>query len=154
MTAQSITTWLESLKVSTEFAALGGWSIATLCLLIISLLVNLLAKSFINYLIHPLIKKTSIEWDDLLIKNRVIVRFSHIIPAISIKVLAPIFLGRETETIRIVDLALNLYVIVIILFVIDGALNFMRDVWERGPLGRRFPAKSFTQAIKLVVNMI
>ena len=154
MTAQSVTEWLEGFKISSEFAQLGGWIFAFLYLLVFALLANLLAKRFISYVIHPIIKKTRVEWDDLLIKNNVIVRFSHIIPAAIIQVFAPVLFGAGSGATEIIDLTVNLYLIIIVLFVIDGGLNFIRDIWERGPLGRRFPAKSFIQAMKLLINLI
>lgn len=154
MTAQSVAEWLEGLKLSPEIAQLGGWGFAILYLFIFALLANLLAKRFIKYVAHPIIEKTSVEWDDLLIKNNVIVRFSHIIPAAVIQIFAPALFEAGSAGTEIIDLAVNLYLIIIVLFVVDGGLNFAREVWERGPLGRRFPAKSFIQAIKLIVNLV
>ncbi|PXA03307.1 mechanosensitive ion channel protein MscS [Coraliomargarita sinensis] len=154
MTAQSVTQWLEGHQVPLEFAQLGGWAFAILYLLVFALLANFLAKRLIAYIIHPVIKKTSTEWDDLLISNGVFVRLSHIVPAIAIQVFSPLLLGSGDNMTKVIDLAVNLYLIIIALYVIDGGLNFMRALWERGPLGKRFPAKSFTQAFKLVVNLI
>ncbi|MGB0743538.1 MAG: mechanosensitive ion channel family protein [Opitutales bacterium] len=154
MTAQSVAQWLEGFKLSTEFAELGGWIFVTLYLFTLALLANLLAKSFIKHVVHPIIEKTSIEWDDLLIKNNVIVRFSHIIPAAVIQIFAPALFGADSAGTEVIDLIVNIYLIIIVLFVIDGGLNFTKEIWERGPLGRRFPAKSFIQAIKLIVNLL
>lgn len=154
MTAESLTQWLESIPLPPELAQFGGWTITVISLLIFALLANLLTKRFIAYVIHPLIKKTTIEWDDLLIEHGVIVRCSHIVPAAVIQIFSPALLGSGDTVAEIIGLIVNLYLIVIVLFVIDGGLNFMRTIWERGPLGRRFPAKSFTQALKLVINLI
>jgi len=141
-------------KVPAEFAQLGGWAFAILYLLVFALLANFLAKRIIAYVIHPVIKRTSIEWDDLLIQHGVITRLSHIVPAAAIQIFSPVLLGSGDTATHAISLAVNLYLIVIVLFVIDGGLNFMRSVWERGPLGKRFPAKSFIQAFKLLVNLI
>ena len=154
MTAESVSQWLEGLQLPPEISQLGGWCFAALYLLILALLANLLAKRFIAYIIHPIIKKTTIEWDDLLIEHGVIVRFSHIVPAAVIQIFYPALFGTGDAVAEIISLVVNLYLIVIVLFVIDGGLNFMRSVWERGPLGKRFPAKSFTQALKLIINLI
>ncbi|HKK17858.1 MAG TPA: mechanosensitive ion channel domain-containing protein [Opitutales bacterium] len=154
MTAQSVTQWLIDFGISAEFAQLGGWTFAILCLLVFALLANFLTKRFIAYVIHPALKRTSIEWDDLLIRHNVIVRLSHIVPAIVIQIFSPVLLGDGDRVSEIIGLVVNLYLVVIILFVADGALNFMRAVWEQGTLGKRFPAKSFVQAIKLVINLI
>jgi len=153
MTVESIAEWLELRTLSPELAQVCAWAFALSCLVALALLANLLAKRFIALVIHPIVKRTSIEWDDLLIKHDVFVRFSHVVPATVIQILSPIVLSTNDKITESVTLAVNLYLIIIALFIIDGGLNFARAVWERGPLGRRFPAKSFIQALKLVINL-
>lgn len=154
MTAQSITQWLNGFQIPTELAQFGGWAIAILCLLVFALLTNFLAKRFITYVIHPAIRKTSLTWDDLLIEHGITIRLSHVVPAVVIQVLYPALIGSGDTAANIINLIVNLYLVVIFLIVADGGLNFLRSIWERGNLGKRFPAKSFIQAIKLIINLI
>lgn len=153
MTVESITEWLELRKLSPELAQVCAWVFALGCLIALALLANLLAKRFIALVIHPIVRRTSIEWDDLLIKHEVFVRFSHVVPAAVIQIFSPLLLSANEVVGQYVTLVVNLYLIIIALFIIDAGLNFGRAVWERGPLGRRFPAKSFIQALKLVINL-
>ena len=127
---------------------------AFIFLIVLALVANYLTKAVIAGVVHPIIEKTRLEWDDLLIQHRVIVRCSHIVPAAVIHFYAPVLFDGFPEVIKNFSVIVNTYLIVIILFVIDGVLNFMRAVWERGPIGKRYPAKSFTQAAKLVINLI
>lgn len=154
MTAKTITKWLEGYQIPAELAQLGGWIVAALGLLILALLANFLAKRLIAHVIHPAIKRSPIKWDDLLIEHNVIVRLSHIVPAAVIQIFSPTVLGSGDTVAGIISLIVNLYLVVIFLIVADGGLNFLRSIWERGNLGKRFPAKSFIQAIKLIVNLI
>ena len=94
MTAESTRTWLLQNGASIELAQIGGYVIAGLYLFILALLANLLAKRFIKYVIHPLIQKTTVQWDDLLIKHGVIVRRSHIVPVAMIDLSRQHFLGQ------------------------------------------------------------
>ena len=105
-------------------------------------------------LFTPLVRKTSIEWDDLLVKHRVITRFSHIVPAAVIQTFSPALFSANHAISNALAFVVNLYLIIIVLFVIDGGLNFLRSVWDRSSFGRRYPAKSFVQALKLIVNLI
>lgn len=154
MTPENISLWLQNYSIGIVAADMLGLVIAGLYLFTLALLANFVAKRFIAYVIHPIIKKTSIQWDDLLIEHNVIVRFSHIVPAAIIHIFAPTLFAKSPEIIGVVNVVVNTYLIVIILFVIDGVLNFTRALWERGPVGRRYPAKSFIQAAKLVINLI
>ena len=154
MTYQSIRLWLEAKALSPELAEFIGMVGAGLYLLVLALLANFIAKRFISYVIHPIIARTSIQWDDLLIEHNVIVRFSHIVPAAIIHFFTPTLFAGAPEIVDLFRALVNTYLIVITLFVIDGVLNFLRALWERGPIGRRYPAKSFVQAAKLVINLI
>jgi len=154
MTSEFIHEWLEQFNLAPEIAAMLGLLGAGLYLLVLALLANFVAKRFIRHVIHPVIGKTSIQWDDLLIEHNVIVRFSHIVPAAIIHFLAPALFDASSQVAGLFRVIVNTYLIVITLFVIDGVLNFARALWERGPVGRRYPAKSFVQAAKLVINLI
>ena len=154
MTPEFISQWLEQFQLGAEITQLLGLLGSMLYLFTLALLANLLAKRFIAYVIHPIIGKTSIQWDDLLIEHRVIVRFSHIVPAAIIHFFTPIIFENAPGIVELINRLVNIYLVVIILFIIDGTLNFKRAVWERSSVGKRYPAKSFIQAAKLVINLI
>ncbi|MGZ0654744.1 mechanosensitive ion channel family protein [Coraliomargarita sp. W4R53] len=154
MTPEIISEWLQQFKVNASIAGMLGLFGAGLYLFTLALMANFIAKRFIAYVIHPIIRKTNMQWDDYLIEHNVIVRFSHIVPAAIIHFFAPALFESTPSVAGFFQLIVNTYLIVIILFVIDGVLNFMRSLWERGSMGRRYPAKSFIQAAKLVINLI
>jgi miniconductance mechanosensitive channel len=142
MTSEIIRDWLLEYKIAPEIAELLGLLGAGLYLLILALLANWVAKRFIAGVIHPVIRRTSISWDDLLIEHNVIVRFSHIVPAAILHFLAPTLFETTPRIAGMFQVMVNTYLIIIILFVIDALLNFARALWEGGPVGRRYPAKS------------
>ena len=154
MNVDTITQTLLDWKLAPSAADSLANGLALIALALLALLANFAAKQFIALVVHPLIRKTSFEWDDLMIQEKVFVRCSHIVPAWGTHLLAPLVFAGHTELIHFLEIALNTYIIVIILLVIDAALNFLREVWERGPIGKRYPAKSFSQAAKIVINLI
>ena len=154
MTYEIISEWLQKLHIAPSLAHLLGLLGASLYLFIIAWLANFVAKRLITYVIHPIIGKTSIQWDDLLVQHNVIVRFSHIVPVAIIHFFAPTLFNGLTGIMNVFHVIVNTYLIVIILLVIDGILNFTRAVWERSKLGKQYPAKSFIQAAKLIINLI
>ncbi|MEN8661984.1 MAG: mechanosensitive ion channel family protein [Lentimonas sp.] len=154
MITDTFTQWFVKWGLSEVNAEMLGVFCAFIFLIFLALTANYTAKAFINWVIHPLIHKTSIAWDDLLIEKRVIVRFSHIVPAAVIHFFAPSLFSNFPEVSDNFSIVVNTYLIIIILFIIDGVLNFICAAWEGGPIGKRYPAKSFTQAAKLVINLI
>jgi miniconductance mechanosensitive channel len=154
MTPEFISSQFDNTNLPPEIASLLGLVGAVIYLGVLALLANFVAKRFIAYVVHPVIAKTSISWDDLLIEHNVLVRFSHIVPAAIVHFFAPgIFAGHPALSATFSQLV-NVYLIIIVLLVIDAALNFFRALWERSPAGQRYPAKSFIQAAKLVINLV
>lgn len=154
VTAENISSWLLQFKLGEAIAQFLGLGLAVLCLASLAWFANYATKRFIASIIQPLINKSGAQWDDQLAEHRVLIRFSHIVPAAIIQVFAPsLFQGYE-QIIMISQVAVSTYLIIIALFVIDGVLNFARSIWDQLPVGKRFPAKSFIQAAKLVINLV
>jgi miniconductance mechanosensitive channel len=154
VTAENISNWLLQFKFATGIAPILGLLGAALYLAGFAWLANYAAKRFINSVIHPLIHKSSAQWDDKLANHRVLIRFSHIVPAAIIHFFAPSVFETHPQLITFCQTVVNTYLIVIVLFIIDGVLNFSRAIWDELPVGKRFPAKSFIQAAKLVINLV
>jgi miniconductance mechanosensitive channel len=71
-----------------------------------------------------------------------------------IHIFAPTLFETHPKLIALCQTVVNTYLVVIVLFIIDAALNFARAIWDELPVGKRFPAKSFIQAAKLVINLV
>ncbi len=154
MTAENISNWLLQFKLSGGSAQITGLVLAGVYLAVLAWLANFATKRFITSAIHPLIHKSGAKWDDKLAEHCVLIRFSHIVPAAIIHIFTPTLFEGHLQIIAFCEKAVNTYLIVIALLIIDGVLNFCRSIWDQLPVGKRFPAKSFIQAIKLVINLV
>lgn len=154
MTSDTFSEALQNWDFDAHWATALGPVLAVILIAILSLVANFLAKLLIRYVVHPIIERTAFKLDDLLIEHNVIVRFSHLVPAAVIQFLAPSMFVGHLVLLKTFGLIVNTYLVVIILFVLDGLINFLRAVWEQGAIGHRYPAKSFAQATKLIINLI
>ena len=154
MSAENISTWLLQFKFTFGIAEILGLLLSALYLAVLAWFANYAAKRVITSVIHPLIHKSGAKWDDELTEQRVLIRFSHIVPAAIIHIFTPTLFETHPQLIAISQVVVNTYLIVIVLLIIDGLLNFCRSIWDQLPVAKRFPAKSFIQAAKLVINLI
>jgi miniconductance mechanosensitive channel len=152
--AENISNWLLQFNLSVGTAQILGLVLSALYLAVLAWLANYATKRLITSVIHPLIHKSGAKWDDKLAENRVLIRFSHIVPAAIIHIFAPTLFDTHPQVIAFCQVVVNTYLIVIALLIIDGVLNFCRAIWDQLPVGKRFPAKSFIQAAKLVINLV
>lgn len=154
MTPDKISEWLQHLNMNEVVADKFGVFGAILYLAALALFANFLAKRLIQWVVHPLIERSGVKVGGLLMEYHVIVHLSHLVPAAVIHFYAPSLFQGNGGLLQVIALAVNTYLIIITLLVIDGVINFGRAVWESGPVGRRYPAKSYAQAAKLVINLI
>jgi miniconductance mechanosensitive channel len=154
MNAQSLTQWALDQGFPEATANLFALVACLLALLAIAALSNFLTRAVIRHLIYPVIRMSKTTWDDMFVEHKVLLRGSHLAPAITLHLLSPSVFVEAPELAEFVKVMVNAYFVIIALLVIDGMLNYFRDAWQRGPIGKRYPAKSFTQAAKLVVNLI
>lgn len=123
-------------------------------IVLLALCANFITKRFIQSVVHPLIQRSVNKWDDALISNGVFIRFSHLVPAAAIQWASYTLFESRPVLQNIVETSINLYLIIIALFILDGLLNFIRETLESGNKSKRFPAKSFIQALKLAINLV
>jgi len=102
-------------------------------------------------LVADFLQKTSAEWDDALLRHRVVHRLSRLAPAIVIYLLAlPVF-GDYVAFGLLVRQVTLIYMVMVIVFVIDAGLNASIDILRASPLSKEIPVKSFVQVLKLVI---
>lgn len=155
MIVDNIQDWLLDLQLPEQLAAGIAWILSLSLLMLAVWITHYVSKRLINSVVNPFIKNSSAnKWDDELIKHGIIVRCSHILLAAVVHFLAPVIFGSHNQVIAASKTVVNTYLVIIILMIIDSALNLSREIWEKLPIGKRFPAKSFIQAAKLVINLI
>ena len=154
MNTKNLTLWLSNQGLPLESANLAALLLAILALFAIAISANFLTRTLIRHLVYPVIRHSKTQWDDMLVKHNVLMRCSHLSPAIALHLLTPSVFIENPQLAAFLKVSINAYFVIIILLVIDGFLNYMREAWECAPIGKRYPAKSFTQAAKLVINLI
>ena len=145
--------WVHGIGLSQaqiEIAILGAGLVG---IALVAVILNWLAKQVIVRTVIAVIRRSKTQWDDMLIEHRVLIRLSHIAPAIAINWLAPVFFADKVEFILALKMGVNIYLIIIFLGVIDSFLNAVLDLYNRSQKARRVPLKGFLQGIKLVINL-
>ncbi len=151
---EAIENWLDGLGLPQGQMDAAVMVAGLLGIALIALILNFLAKQLIARTLYPLIRRSKTQWDDVLIEHKVIVRLSHLVPAIVINWLAPVFFADREGFVLALKMAVNIYLVIIFLGVVCALLNAAVDFYNRSDKIRRIPLKGFVQGIKLVLNFI
>ena len=113
---------------------------------------NLIVKRFLLGLVRSLIKKTKISLGEYLIGEKFFHRLSHLAPAFVVSSLSNVvFVGYPILN-ELVEIVINLYLVVIALWVIDSLINAVYKLAEKTEISSKLPLKGICQAIKILIN--
>ena len=122
--------------------------------LVLAVLANMLAKRIVVRGATALIGKTTTSWDDVLIEHRVIQRMSHLAPALVVYHFALPVLENYPWWSNSVRQASLIYMLLVVVSVIDAALNAIADVMQSSEASQDLPIKSLAQVLKLGLYII
>ena len=133
----------------------AGYLYSVIALIIIiglGWLANLIVKRFLLGLVRSLIKKTKISLGEYLIGEKFFHRLSHLAPAFVVSSLSNVvFVGYPILN-ELVEIVINLYLVVIALWVIDSLINAVYKLAEKTEISSKLPLKGICQAIKILIN--
>lgn len=133
-------------------SVLGLFGITILALL--GFIIHAITHYTLLKLAIKIVQKTSLQWDDLLVKNKIFQRCLYLLTVSLLQSFnKTFFLGHE-GILNLNANALNVLFILVILSILDGLINLTYDLWHRIPNSERLPAKSLIQAVKLVLYSI
>lgn len=143
--------WLVEQGVESGLAAFGAIGTGAVAVLLLALIADLVAKRVLLRAVVSLTERTESTWDDVVAERRVFHRLAHIAPALVIYLLAPDVLGVGVTPATLVRATSLLYMIVVVVSVLDGALNALVDLIRASHFGERLPLTTFAQVVKLVL---
>ena len=144
-----IKNWLINIGISQFWAEIFKLVIIIVGVFIVSYLANQLTKKFIYVIVSRIVKKTNFVWDDILLKNKVFYRFSHIVPALIVYYSSPILLKGYPEWITVVKSLVYIYMIVMLMLIISAFLKSLNEIYMLNPNSKDRPIRGFLQVINI-----
>ena len=111
-------------------------------------------KRILLRVVHQLAKKSKTDWDDKLIENKFFSYLSYLAPALFIYVFTPTVLEQFPKAIAFFLTALEIYLIIIILLVINSFLNAIGAIYQDFKIARTKSIKGYIQIVKVIAIFI
>ncbi|MEE2609081.1 MAG: hypothetical protein VX992_00165, partial [Acidobacteriota bacterium] len=129
-------------------------SLDVVAVLTLAFIADVVAKRVFVRAVVTLAARTSAQWDDAVLRRRVVHRLAHLAPAIVIYHFAvPALDGYETWSAAIQQGCL-LYMLFVAVLVTDGVLNAAVDILSSSKLSRSVPLTSIVQVVRLIVYCV
>lgn len=142
--------WLISLGLAVELAPTVAFGLDICILLLAAILADIISKRIILRGIERAIKRSSSTLDDIFFEKRVFDALAHLAPAIVIEIGAPIVFEAYPDFIDGLSKFIQLYTIVIVVWVIGSFLDALLELSYRNPYLKDKPMLSYIQLGKLI----
>jgi len=140
---------LENLDLTPKLEA---WVVAftlMLGLALVSVMANAVTKRIILAVLHRVVKKTRIIWDDMLMDRGVFTRLSHLVPGLILYYGALLFPSEGfSGWLQRVAMA---YIVFCVAWSVHALLNAGQDIYKRFPFSASRPITGYVQTVQLVI---
>jgi miniconductance mechanosensitive channel len=149
-----IATWFESVGVP-ELPAFAIARIAVvLAVIVLAVAARFVARRLIVRVVHSMVRRTRVTWDDRIADRGVLLRLARIAPAIVLYLTAELIAPEVAwvgETIRRVTRA---YIIGVAALVLDSLIDVFHDLYRDQRYANKRPIKGFIQLAKVVLYLV
>jgi len=146
--------WLLGHGISESLTFYLARAVAVMFVLFLAVAANFVAKRYILSALTHIISRSKSKWDDAVLRQHTLKRLAHLAPALVIFVLTPVALEGLDFAIAFIRSALQIYMLVIAMLVLDSLLNTVEVIYQGFRASREIPIKGFIQVLKLVLYFL
>ncbi|MFP4363740.1 MAG: mechanosensitive ion channel family protein [Spirochaetia bacterium] len=146
--------WFLEINFSHGTAQFLARTLLLTAIVLMSLIANFITKRFIFSISKRVVKHTKTKWDDIIVEQGVIKRFSHIAPAAVIYFLIPIVFPELDAFSSFIQRLCIAYMIGVSIFILDAVLEAGLEIYETFPISKSRPLKGYAQLLKIFIYII
>lgn len=125
-----------------------------------ALLVNYIVKKIVIKLIQGVAEKTAVKYDDIILKKKVILYVTHLVPAAVIHLFMHLVFDDKVNypfdyqfIINLTDNIISLYVYAILWLVLFSIIDAAYEIYKETKVAKRIDIKGFLQLVKVIVSI-
>lgn len=153
--AKFIEDWLiNTLGVNEGYSQLLKMVILVFATIFIAIILWRVGQALINKFFKTLVRRTSAEWDNVLMEKKAFRKLGHLIPAIFVTGVLPLVFSDYPGWIPIINTLTTAYIALVVIRVIVSVIGATNEHLSRSERYRDKPIGSFTQLAKMVVWIV
>jgi miniconductance mechanosensitive channel len=154
MDTNSITSWLSQYGIGESSGGILIRILASVATLLTAFLAFYIARRIIKALSTRIIARTKTRLDDKLIKNKVFLNLSLLIPGFIVHFAVPLIFAGYSQGEVIARGAVNLYFIMVAVMIISSLLNALHDGYQTFRVSREIPITGLFQIFKFLLYFV
>jgi len=149
---ENLESWLLSQGVNETFAQFFKVSISVGVIIILALIADFIAKRVFLVSMARIAKRTTTEWDDVLVEKKFFHRLAHFAPAIVVYLTIGVALYDYSPKVTVFIQALTkIYMVFVSLLVVNSFLDALNAIYQELPFAKSRPIKGYLQVVKIII---
>ncbi len=146
--------WLISIGLTAETAQVVKVALLVIAVILIAYVVDFITKRILVVSVKKLIRKTKSNWDDILLKYKVIHRVAHLAPALVVFYFVRIGVDEFPELQSVLEAGVYIYLILIAMMTLDAFLSALHEIYRTLPISEERPIKGYMQVAKIIIHSL
>lgn len=146
--------WLINSGVSENISKIIADYSGFLLVIAIALIVFYIAKYIIVKWVHRMAVKSSSNWDDAFVDQKVFKRLAYLIPALIIHGSVQYVIPDYPHTMVVVLTLINIYIVTVAVIVTSSVLDAAHDIYNSYEISKTRPIKGFIQVAKIFLWVV
>jgi miniconductance mechanosensitive channel len=131
------------------------WAIAMLLVLVFaSILLWFITRFIMVRILHVVIDKSKVTWDDHLVNNKVFKSLAHLVPLMFMEYFLQIVFYQYSNMNVYWSMLVHVLIILAVMYSINRALNAFRDIIQQNSRYQDKPIQSYFQVLKIASSGI
>jgi len=146
--------WLRSVGIPEDWALVVIDFSEFIITFLLALIAYFAGKMAILGFIKRVAKRTSTNWDDILLEKRFFNRIAYIIPAWILYTATPYILAAHPDISTFIQKGISIYVIIVITLVVMSFLDSAHEIYNQFPNSTSRPITGYIQVAKIIIYII
>lgn len=143
--------WLSKLNGWAGSGSAVTTAIAAAAVVLLSLIALYISRRIARTVIPRIILRTSNTWDDVIAEKNVFNHLALAVPGLLLQLFIPVVLSGYPRVAGTAVNAVQVYLIVVSVLVLDALVNALHTIYQRFPVARDIPLTGFIQVIKIIL---
>lgn len=130
--------------------------VSVIALAVCAVIIHVAGRLILKTVVLKAVRSTPTRWDDILFDRGVFTRLAHILPALAVFLLLPVFFPVSGDALAFVRRLVIAWMIASAAGAIASTLDAVNDIYKTidAEVARRRPIKGYLQMIKIFVGII
>jgi len=137
-----------------DLAAPVARAAAIVLVALAALIAHRLARGPVLRAIDAVIRRTSTNWDDIIVERRVLHRLAHLVPGLVIYRLAGLALTGHAEILEMVDTGAQIYLVLSGMLVVDALMSAGVEIYRSTETSREISILGLVQFLKVILYFL